>query len=70
MTSLHGWVFTYTEYTDRWYAATRDNYQKLFSDIDSDDVIGSPSVKTLTILIKKFGGNKKKIDAYLKTHSI
>lgn len=70
MAKVHGWVFTYNQYTDRWYAATRENYQKLFSDINSDDVIGASSVAVLTRLINRFDGDKKKINAYIETHSV
>lgn len=60
---LHGWVFTYNQYTNKWYAAKREHFTELFSNLQSDNVIGSSKRSTLEELIQRTGGDKKKIEA-------
>lgn len=62
--NLHGFLFTYNEYSQKWCAATRDNYAELFS--GGDNVIKSSSIETLIALINKFDGDIKKIKKNVK----
>ena len=63
---VHGWVFIFNDYTNKWYASKRENYSDLFSYIDSDKVISSSEISTLVELINKTDGDLEKINALLK----
>jgi len=66
MEKLAGWVFTYNTMNKTWMATKRDNYFKLFSDIQSNKVIKSNSIDTLIYLIIKTDGKKSKLKEVLK----
>lgn len=61
MKKLQGWIFTYNSYTEKWMAAKRENYTKLFSDMSSSDVLKSSSFNTLQELIIRTGGDQTKL---------
>lgn len=42
--------------TNKWYAAKRDDYDKLWNNISSDKVLSSESSDTLRTIIRKTGG--------------
>lgn len=58
---LYGWVFSYNPFIDKWMSTNRDNYHKLFSNIDDESVIKSSSIDTLCELIIKNKGDLSKI---------
>lgn len=53
MDNLHGWVFTYCAVSKVWCAAERDNYNSLFNDYTSPNVLRSSKIETLIELIAK-----------------
>jgi hypothetical protein len=65
--SLYGWLFAYNPYAKQWYAAEREDYFKMFSDIKDENILKSSDIDTLKYLINKFGGDKKKINKFIKT---
>lgn len=64
--NLHDWVFHFNIYTDKWGAATRDNYQSLFSD-RKHGVLESSNINTLVELIERTNGDTLKIEKLVKT---
>jgi hypothetical protein len=56
----------YNTHTQNWQAAKRDNYFKLFSDIQSNKVLKSNSIDTLIYLVIKTDGKKSKLKEVLK----
>lgn len=58
MEKIHGYVFTYNDYTKRWYAVKREDYSLLFSDIKNKKVIKSDKIETLIEVIIKGIHNK------------
>lgn len=64
--TLYDWIFRFNPLDNFWYAAKRDNYNDLFSDIQSKNVLKSSSIKTLTEIINKTDGDIKKINSLLK----
>jgi len=63
--SLYEWVFRYNNYTNNWCAVQRDNYQDLFSDVDSDNVLKSSSIETLIEIIKRINGDINNVKSIL-----
>ena len=61
MKKLTGWVFMYNEYTENWQAATRENYNLLYNDGKSENVLKSKSLDTLFDIIRRTGGDSTKI---------
>lgn len=66
--SLYDWVFRFNPLDKSWYAARREHYNDLFSDISSKNLLKSSSIKTLTEIINKTDGDVKKINSLLKKH--
>lgn len=56
---LEGWVFAYNPYTGKYMATTRDNYNNLFNNYQSESVLKSSKFETLRSLIIKMKGNPK-----------
>jgi hypothetical protein len=63
--NLYGWLFTYNPFTNKWYAANRDNYSALFSDLENKNVLSSSSFETLREIIVRTNGNKNEISKLL-----
>jgi hypothetical protein len=63
--NLQGWVFTYNPYIKTWLATKRENYNNLFNG-DWREVLKSKDITTLTAIITRTGGDKKKIAKLLK----
>lgn len=64
--ALYDWIFRYNCHDKSWYAAKRENYNDLFSDLSSKNILKSSSIKTLAEIINKTDGNIKKINSLLK----
>ena len=64
--NLYDWVFRFNPMDQKWYATKRDNYNDLFSNINSEHIIKSGSINTLIEIINKTDGNKTKIKKLLK----
>lgn len=62
---LYDWVFRFNPYDDKWYATRRSNYNELFSNVSSNDVLRSSEVSTLVHIIKRTNGDKNKINQIL-----
>lgn len=58
---IDGWVFTYSPHDEKWKAVNRDNYSKLWSDVNNEAVIKSSKVETLIEIITKGQGDLKTI---------
>lgn len=61
MSNLHDWIFHYNVYTKKWEGVIRDNYAKLFSDQNSNDILRSSKIETLIEIIEKTNGDEKAI---------
>lgn len=59
MDKIHGWIFTYNQYTKKWYAVRRDDYHALFSELNK--AISSNKIETLIEIIIKTEGNTDKL---------
>ena len=58
---LNDWIFRLNPYNNKWLTAKRENYHDLMNNINSNKVISSSSVDTLTDLIIRTGGNIKEM---------
>ena len=58
---IDGWVFTYSPHDEKQKAVNRDNYSKLWSDVNNEAVIKSSKVETLIEIITKGQGDLKTI---------
>lgn len=65
---LYKWVFVYNPYKQMWMTAKREHYQKLFSDINSHDVLASTDIDTLVQLIMKTNGDKVKLQELIENY--
>jgi hypothetical protein len=63
--NLYDWIFRFNPYDNKWYATKRENYNELFSNNKSGDVLSSSEINTLVEIIKKTNGNSAKISKLL-----
>jgi hypothetical protein len=63
--SLYDWIFRYNSYTNNWCAANRNDYNDLFSNVNSDRVLKSSSIETLVEIINKINGDINNIESIL-----
>lgn len=64
--ALYDWVFRFNSIDKMWYGVKRENYNDLFSDLSSKNILKSSSIKTLAEIINKTDGDIKKINSLLK----
>ena len=58
---LYGWLITYNPFEKIYLAANRDNYHKLFSDIQDEGVLKSSTIQAIEEVIIKGQGDLRKI---------
>ena len=61
---IHGWVFT--KIGDTWIAATRDDYNYIWNDINHEHLLKSSKMETLIEIIIKCEGELDKILKFKK----
>lgn len=57
MEHLHGWIFIYNTYTEKWEAARREHYFELFSG-DKGNVLRSSTIDSLISILHKSEGDQ------------
>lgn len=58
---LYGWIITYNPYKGVYLATNRDNYAKLFSQVESEAIIKSVSISALEEMIIKNEGDLRRV---------
>jgi hypothetical protein len=64
--ALYDWVFRFNPMDGKWYCAKRDHYNDLFSNMNSEHLLKSSSIKTLIELINKTDGDMSKLEKLIK----
>lgn len=64
--NIYDWVFIKNPYTETWCATKRENYNLLFSNINSEKILKSKSITTLEDIIFRTNGEPDKINKLLK----
>lgn len=63
---FNDWVFHFNPYSQMWNAAKRENYNDLFNNASSKNVITSSKIDTLIHLIQITDGNISKMNKLAK----
>lgn len=63
--NLYGWIFHYNHFTAAWSAARREDYNDLFSNRKSTNVLSSSKIETLVEIICRTNGDASKISKLL-----
>lgn len=63
MSTLNEWIFHFNPHRKVWEAATRSNYNQIFS--GGEDVLRSSKIETLVEIVNKTDGDKDKIEELL-----
>lgn len=58
--NLHGWVFTFSPFTNQWWATKRETYKNLWN--GGGDILKADTFETLRELISRTGGEPAKLE--------
>lgn len=62
MENLYNWVINYNPYTKTWRGAKRENYEMLFSAINSPLVIKAKELDVLVDILRRTDGDTTKLN--------
>jgi hypothetical protein len=61
MKNLYNWVINYNPYTETWRAVKRENYNLLFSAVNSPLIIKATTIEVLIDVLRRTDGDVLKL---------
>lgn len=65
-TNIYNWVFIKNPFTNKYYAAKREDFHLLYNDSNSPKVLKSSSMSTLEEIISRTDGDMKEINKLIR----